>query len=197
MLDDFLPFLIVIFVAVNFIRGFLQNRSRGQGPQPQPTRRTKPKPSEPTTAAAGTDAPVDSGGSPFDDLERRLQEATRRVQDAQRRPTPPPDTAPSPAPATGPATFEPSVVSASPKPPSTPAGFLGREGVRQSPTKPARVQRVSTRKADQPGQAAKVVFSAANASANDLVRGIVWSEVLSGPKAAPHLRRSASIRRSR
>jgi hypothetical protein len=197
MLDDFLPFLIVIFVVVNFVRGFLQNRSRG--PQPQPARRTRPKPSEPSTATTRTDAPATpaESQSPFDELERRIQEATRRVQDAQGRPSQTPDSPPPPPPATGPATVKPPTPPATPQPAPKPTGFLGREGVPQTKPKPPQVRSLPTRRVAQSDRPAKVVFSAANASANDLVRGIVWSEVLSGPKAAPHLRRSASTQRSR
>ena len=196
MLDDLLPFLIAVFVVVNFVRGFLQNGSRRGSPRSKRGAPAAPQQSSRTGADTADTTPA--AGRPMDELEKRLQEAARRVQQAQQGGSGQPNAAPVAA------TDDTRGVApqTQAQPPATPVGpppgFLGREGVPPAKPATAKTKRPPVRqRRETPPRRDPAVLAALNASADDLVRGIVWSEVLSGPKAAPHLRRSASIRRSR
>lgn len=220
-LDDLLPLLLVAFFVVNaFLRGGRSRRRRG-GQQPG----SGAPPSSPSSGTGSTgSAPSDSGDpSRPDDLASRLEEARRRVQQArgqggqQASSTQPSAT---PQPATSSSTYAPGPASRGGAPASGtsgPATFLGREGAtpvasgrggpiqaggflgREGPP-PRRTKRQDAavvRKRAREERSARLPAAGIDLDPDDIVRGVVWREILGPPVAARRWRRPASRRPSR
>jgi hypothetical protein len=221
-LDDLLPLLLVAFFIVNaFLRGGRRQRSRGQGAPPARPPRGRGQASSGGPQAG--DAAPSTSTNVEDVLAKRLEEARRRVRAsteggakgagtesstaASPASSPPRSSTSASAPAAAPSAPARSTPSAplpaflgregtAPKRDGQPpaSGFLGREGPPPSTRRPsgreARTRTTEERSARLPAAVGIAI------DPDDVVRGVIWSEVLGPPLAARPRRRTVSRRRS-
>jgi hypothetical protein len=225
-LDDLLPLLLVAFFIVNaFLRGGRGRRSRGSGtPRGRGAAPAPPAAGDASTSEA-TNA-GDELAKRLEEARRRVRASTESgSQGGSRAPagsspapsgpaaSPPRPAAPTPQSSAGrPAASSPAPRQSAPAPlpaflgregtaaprsdaarAATP-GFLGREGsspvVRRTPAPDARTRPTGDRSARLPAAVGIGI------DPDDVVRGVIWSEVLGPPLSARPRRRTVSRRRS-
>lgn len=246
-IDDLITLLLVIlFVVVPLLRGVLgrlsgAGRSEAEGDEQGPARPADTRPgrrqmggerADTGGASAGGDA-RGSGPEPASELQRRIEEARRRVREAQegagRAERREPEA--SRAPSAGPAAEEGRRAASAggggrqapqaPQPPSGPrspapsggflgregtaistagtaGGFLGREGISPSASVVRKSAPVPSLRRTRGRKGARLSRDrVVSLAGDDIVRGIVWHQILSEPKSARwRRRRKPSARRS-
>lgn len=198
--DDLIGlFIFLLFVGVPLVNRLRRSR-RGPGPQPQ--RRPQRPPQTTIPQPASPPATVQGESESDDPITRRLEEARRRVEAARRStaggqtapqpsrpPAVPPPAAPPPAiPRLGrpagpiPEPFMPRFV-----PPPAAAPPAARTAMVQ--TQPLEVVRKRARARARIDKAAKRHSGVLKFGSDDIVRGILWHQILSEPVAFEHLKR--------
>lgn len=206
-LDDLITLvLIALFVGFPLLQRFLRS---GSGPQQPGDKTGTNRPDRDAGAETRSGGPADveqargegSGGPTSartseasdgaSELERRIEEARKRVQQARQGKSASARPAGAAPPSQAEASSRPLIREREAQRATPQAGFLGREGTPRKAPKKAPPMQVSKRK--RAGTASKISKGrVVSLEPDDIFRGIVWHQILSEPVSARKRRRKSS-----
>jgi hypothetical protein len=225
-LDDLITLLLVVlFVGLPLAQRLLGRVTGSQRPgeTPDRPRRQGPEGAGERTADSSTGSGTaeaqqtrgaggDFGGRSTQapegasELERRIADARRRVQEAREGPSAQTGRARGAAPGSGSQSTPRPLVSSRPPTQSflgreggsvdTPqvGGFLGREGVRDEPRKRTAPLQVAKRTRKPRGSTLSQARGVVSLRRDDIFNGIVWHQILSDPVSARYMKRRKPLR---